>query len=369
MSRLTAGDRGAKMAIIWRLFVAVVFSLFLAAAPAVAQPRPNPDCRDDNGVNRCAEAQQGRVRALFGVRSIEEYQAAGDQVRRVFYVDGYGRDLILIAFVRAPGRDPTLWVHFPRREGEPATEPLQAAVPRLDWEDVLFRSALFDRDLVPRQPPPNTIPICMHNWGYTVEATDPARSQHEPATVRRATEHGCGASLVRFFAVEAQKAALPLLPYCARLDPGQHRNPAAQLAACRTLRGDRMAAAEALNRAGAFPQVDGPGDVVLIADRFAQGAVVDWNGERNQGDSSAALFWATKVGEAGHANFFYDSVEGLSGTRVRLTGFLSRSVEEPGSDRSTIHRARVEQIWAVTPIQEFQVERATVGPWEAAPQR
>lgn len=78
--------------------------LLLATMQGEAQPRPDPNCRDDRGTDRCAETEQRRMRELYGVRSIEEHQAAGDQVRRIFYVDGYGRDLILIAFVRTSGR-------------------------------------------------------------------------------------------------------------------------------------------------------------------------------------------------------------------------------------------------------------------------
>ena len=98
----------------------------LLVAAADAQAPETAGCADDRGVDRCAEAQQRRMRDLYGVRSIDKHQAAGDQVRRIFYVDGYGRDLILISLVRAPGHDPMLWVHYPG-EGGQRPAPQQAA--------------------------------------------------------------------------------------------------------------------------------------------------------------------------------------------------------------------------------------------------
>ena len=347
--------------------ILVFAAILLAGQPAASAPAapPAPDCRDDRMVDGCAEAERRRVRALYGLRPIEEHRDSGDQVRRVFYVDGYGRGVIAIAFVRAPGRDPTALVYFPRREGEAASAPWQAPVPQATWDDLIFRSALFDRALVPAPLPDNVIPICMHSWIYIVEASDPARSQDEPATVRRATQDACDNGLAEMFAIEAQRAALPLFPACNRLDPEQHRNPAAQLAACRLLRGDRMAAAEVLNRLGAFRKVRAAGDVGEIAGRFAVDATVDWQGDRNPGQGSAGQFWARKVGEAHGPNLYHESVEGISATRVRTVGLLSRSSEAAQEQNSTACCARIEMIWVFGPAQEFEVESVTVGPWGA----
>lgn len=337
---------------------AAALCLLLLAAPIAAQQRPDRNCTDDRGVDRCAAEQQRRVRALFGARSIEEHEAAGDQIRRVFYVDGYGRDMVAISFVRAPGRDPTVFVHFPRREGEPASEPLQAPVPRAVWGDVLFRSAGFDRSFVPLAP--GTTSICLHSWVYTIEASDPPR-HGRPARTRRKTEDACQDGPGETYAVELERAALALLPHCAALDPEQHRNEASMLAACRTLSGDRMAAAEVLNRAGAFRRVHGPDEVNLIAGHFdLSRASVDWNGARHPAGSGAAAFWAAKMSEGGHTNFYVESVEGISADRVRLTGWLARG---DGT------RARVEQNWVFGTIQEYWIESATVGPFERVAQR
>jgi len=131
------------------------------------------NCRDDQGVDRCAEEQQRRTRELFGVRSIEEHRAAGDQVRRAFYVDGYGGDVALIAFVRSPGNDPTLWVHYPaERARRPA--PQQVALSEAIWAEVIDRSRNFYRSFIPRDgSDPEFVVVCLHGWVYTIEANDP----------------------------------------------------------------------------------------------------------------------------------------------------------------------------------------------------
>lgn len=345
--------------------LALLLTTLLMASGAVAQAPRDRNCTDDNGVDRCAEARQRETRALFGFRSIEEHAEAGDQVRRAFYVDGYGRDLVAIAFVRAPGRDPTAFVHFPRRAGQPATAPLEALVPPAVWADLLTRSANFHRSFTPVPQSGDTLSICLHSWVYTVEANDPARANLAPAEVRRATEDACHAGPAAAFATELQRAALPLFPYCAALDPEQHRGPASQLAACQILRGDRLAAAQALNRAGAFRRVRGPDDLRHLAGIFAARATIDWNGVRSPAaDPNPAGFWTARLAEHGGANFYYESVEGLSADRARLRGFVVRTEEGSGGARSVQYRAPVEQIWVLGPPQEFQVESTTVGPWE-----
>ncbi|HEX8572945.1 MAG TPA: hypothetical protein VF759_09350 [Allosphingosinicella sp.] len=337
----------------------------LAFAPAPEGPRPAPDCRDDRGVDRCAAGQQRRVRELYRLKSIEEHQAAGDQVRRVFYVDGYGRDLIAIAFVRSPGQDPAAWVHFPAAPRPAPAPPMQSLAPKAVWEEMLDRSWLFDRRLVAEKPEGPV--ICMHAWVYTIEATDPAGpagyEKSEPP--RRKTGDACSDELAQDYGDEVAKAALPLFPACAALDPEQHCNAASQLAACAILRGDRMAAAEVLNRAGAFRRAREAGESVLLRGLFASRATVDWNGSVGRDALRLHDFWLARLEEAGRPAFYVESVEGLSSQRVRLIGTLTRTEERPAGERTLT--ARVEQIWHFTPAREYQVESVKVGPFEPAP--
>lgn len=334
--------------------------------PAKGQP-PAADCHDDDLVDRCSPEQQRRVRELFGVKPIEAHRDAGDQVRRAFYVDGYGNDVVAIAFIRPKGGDPTLWVHFPSEPDGKRPEPLRAPVTQEVWDGVLDRSRNFDRPLAAPAPEPDapgmqTISLCIHSWVYTVEATDPAEGEYSPATLRRRTEDACDDGLAEPYATELQRAAVPLLPPCARLDRSLHRNEATLLSACRLLRGDRLAAAEVMNQLDRLRRAEGPEEVALIAGLFAYDARIDWAGEILDAKGGAAAAWARKLAEGGRTVLYYDVIEGESADRVRFVGLLSRSVD--GEDRYRL--ARVEQIW-VREGRDFEIERATVGPFEPEP--
>ena len=342
---------------------------FPVAAPAAAQSHIDPTCRNDPRPSQCVEAERRRMLEQYDVPSIEQRRSAGDQVRRVFYVDGYGDDLLLIEFRRARGGDPGVWVYFPRRQSEDRIEPFHASVPQEVWQDVLARSTVFDRAPVPLPVAPRTAPICLHGRRYMVEATDPLPSGGEMTTVRRAVENQCHPGLAQQYAVDVERATLPFFPPCARLASSRHGGAAAQLAACRILYGDRTAAAEVLNLAEAFQAISGPGDAGRLSRALTDAAVIDWNGERNVGGGSAATFWATHATPSiGVTNLIYRSVDGERADRVRLVGLLMRSVDTPRGRATGSEIARVEQIWTGEGGL-FRVESATVGPWEPYPPR
>lgn len=174
------------------------------------------------------------------MESIDELASRGEQVMRVFYVDGYGSDLALVSLVRAPGRDIRLEVRVPRSP-EVNAQLLTADVPLPDWDRLTAAARHFDRVLVPRS---NVEPgLCMHSWVYTAEVSDGPRG----SVVRRAVQNACEDGLVQTFALEIARRALELLPPCKVLNPDQHRNDVAILAACTALSGDRIAAAQAMN--------------------------------------------------------------------------------------------------------------------------
>jgi len=340
------------------------------AAGSPAQSTPDRNCTDDRGLDRCVADQQARTRALFGVRSIEQHRDAGDQVRRVFYVDGYGRDTIAISFVRAPGREPIAYLHFPNRQDRPANRSLEAPVPELVWNDILRRSANFDRSFTPRpatqrQPGEDQeIAICLHSWVYTIEAYDPARPSGERAALRRKTEDACENGPGEAFAWELQAAALPLFPFCAALDPDQHRNPASQLAACSLLSGDRLAAASVMNRLDSFRRARRPEDGRILSGIFDFRARIDWQGSVSVSSGAhPENLWLERLAADGAPAFFYESIEGLSADRVRVRGSLHRSVDGSEGTEATRSLAPVEMIWTFTGVREFQVESVTVGAW------
>jgi hypothetical protein len=362
--------------------IATALLLFAAgfAGPEAAGERPQArDCSDDRGVNRCAADQQRRVRALFGVRPIEEHRDAGDQVRRAFYVDGYGRDVVAIEFIRAKGADPMLRVHFPTWPGEARVAPLTAPVDEQNWTALLRRSEHFDRSLMPVEEAskPNrrkrkgkeevdeqeVITLCLHSWVFTAEASDGADGAGRATAVRSRTEDACDDGLTGAFAAEVEALAVSLLPPCAMLDPRQHRNDASRLSACRLLRGDRMAAARVFNTWDPFRWIDDAEDLGQLRSLFHNRAEIVWTGEAN-GSEKAAEFWLRKRKEAKAQAFFIDAVVGETLRRVRLTGTLQRFVEDAKDGHW--EASPVEMIW----IEEgdgYEVERATVGAFEALP--
>jgi hypothetical protein len=348
----------------------------LLAAPAHGQSEVDRDCMDDRGADRCGAAQQARVRALYGVETLEAHRDAGDQVRRVFYVDGYGYDVAAIAFVRRPGHDPEVRVHVPPQEGRPGPAPMVAPVPIDVWELLIERSALFDRALVPRPEPARfengeqLLTVCLHASVVTAEATDPAREGGEAARLRRRTEGGCSRGTTGAFAREVSRAALPLLPHCALLNSSHHRGPAAQLAACHVLSGDRPAAAQVRNQVEALSWADTMAELPEIAGLFDNRTRIDWNGELHAGREvdGAARFFLAKMLEAGRRDLVIDSIEGLSDRRVRFRGNLVRSVQTPDGQEEVSEIAPVEMIWELEYSGRFMIRSLTVGP-SARPRR
>lgn len=345
-------------------------ALVMFTLAASAQPRPQPEplthgtCNDDRGVDRCTESQQRWMEDLYGVRSIEAHGEAGDQVRRVFYVDGFGRDVVLIAFLQPAEDGPIVSVHFPREGNTTPPDPLQAPMPEILWNDMLWRSKLIDRKLVPLPIPPETIQVCLHPSMYVVEIADPADGTLNSPKIARTTSNGCDGRMAAWFALETQRAALRLFPPCAALDPEQHRSAASQFAACRLLRGERMAAAAVMNRLGSLGRFPGPGDYRDAGRLFARGAVIDWIGQRST-NQAAGEFWIERMRDAHHPIFYADSVEGLSMTQVRVVGRLQRSVEAAAEANSDAYRAQVEMLWAFDSANGFLVEQITVAAWEA----
>lgn len=248
--------------------------------------------------------------ALFGVPPIEELQSAGAQGCRAFFVDGNGRDLVTITFMRMPDSEPMLSVHFPRQGEQPAVAPATTLVPSAAWERVLSASLHFDRALADDQgneeasSVPGTITVCLHSWVYTIEAVDPG-IRGGTSRLGREVEDSCENGLAEPYASELAKIALPLLPYCAALDPEQHRNTAALLYACRLLEGDRLAAAHGLNLVSRLDSLEA-GDQAVVSPVFDYTATLIWDGQRFDGSGAAARAWLQQGTVGGVSHLFVD---------------------------------------------------------------
>lgn len=344
--------------------IAAGLALSLGGAAAAQQGAHRaavpPGCSDDAGSDRCSPEQHRRMLALYQLEPIERLREHGAQVRRIFYVDGYGRDLIALSFIRPRGGDPAVTVHYPRRDGAAPREPMRALLPASTWQDVLLRTSHFDRRLAPRDPSPtapDAISICLHGWVSTVEAADP--HERESAGTRRAVENACAEGPVAPLATALSNVALPLFPACAALDPERHRGAAGQLAACAMLEGDRLAAAEVMNEAWPLIHADAAEDLSGLRPLFLEEAVLDWNGERHE-RGGVAEAWLERKLRPMPSGLYVTSYRGQSADRVQVRGILVRRDSETATSE-----APVEMTWLRARGFGPRVERITVGAFAA----
>lgn len=343
---------------------AVIFSVSLAAL-AAAQPTADPNCRDDDRyAGRCAEERLRQSLDAYGVTSIEAHREAGDQVYRVFYYNTHGWDIILIAFVRAPGRDPAVRVHYPSTRWGARAEMIEAPITQPVWDELARRAAHFDETfaLGPGEDPALRN-VCVDGGSYRIESVGRTRGRL-PAEIRSDVESSCESGPGSLFAAEAARLALPLFAHCALLEPHDEGLEPLRLRDCRVLRGDRLAAAEVMNLAEGFRFFSGPEEAHRISGVFAEESSIDWNGEHYRGPGHRAdEFWVERLGTEG-AQLFVERVEGESADRVRLTGSFSRSTDTPRGRDTGYEHARVEQIWVRDFNGEMRLESATISAWE-----
>lgn len=296
-------------------WTALALSAASLLAPAGAQQSPDRNCRDDHGVDRCDPARLAQFEKDFGVRPIEALQAPGIEVRRAFIVDGYGRDVAVLSFLRERNGPPLLRVFLPPVDGRPRV--LEAKV-----SEAAFRSATA----APIEPPPprdvarnaeaGTVRICFHGWMATVESLSGGRS------VRR-TGHACADSLPFKAAFEMADLAVKALPACAALDPEGYRNSVMQLVGCGQLEGDRKTAAAARNWLDAGRLLT-PSPATLpkeIAPLLAEDAVLRWAGEREVvGREAVAASWLYNLTKDPEPDFWATRYRGASAEEAVVEG-------------------------------------------------
>lgn len=346
-----------------RALLVSIISL-LAADVAIAEDISpadalSSDCYDDNMTDRCDATVQREVRARFGLRSIEQLNAANIQARRAFAVDGYGNDLPVVSFERAPGEAPQVHVSvILAGDGATRVANLTAPVSLATWNDVLEQSRYFHRRLV-EEPVPGEEPLppghvrvprmCLHSWVMTVEASDPG----EDAPLRRATQDLCNDGLVAPFAERAAALAFQALPACSGIKLEGGRTPIAGLSLCALLDGDTMAAGEALNQAMTL-RAPSNASPLLIHDQ----AEIDWQGESVQGFAAYSA-WSRLLDR----NLLqYERVSGRTSDTVSISGYIVEY--ERNSEGYPRHRtARFEQGWVRENGFDFRLRTMRVQRW------
>lgn len=328
-------------------------ALIMIALAAVAPEAPEP-CRDDKGQDRCDTAIQTQMRDRFGLKPIATLAAAGSIVRRVMYVDGYGRDLVAIEFVRAVGSDPMVRVSLPAK-GPQSRGVMEAAMSAKRWTSIIDGSRQFHRSFAPLAKGANDdINICLHSWVYTVEAADP---DGRPL-VRRAIDDACQDGPAAQFASLVAKEALTAFPVCAALDRRHHRNEATMLATCFRLKGDRLAAAELFNRTEGLGLLSRNARAALGAQSYYN-VTVDWDGTSAKGTAAKNLI-NSKLVEGDNANLYIRDVTGRSPRSGTATGEL---VRYPSDGKGPLEAASVALDWDLQWGQPITSIR--IGPWQA----
>lgn len=214
-------------------------------------------CGDDDGTDRCDDAVQSKMRALYGWESAENLTQAGVTFRRMMFVDGYGNDIVAIEFTRKPGRSPRVQIETPRLADRIRPNELSAAVNQEDWDEIISRSEFFDlklaREVKAASSDSDVMKLCLHSWFVVAEAGDAPRLQSNTipsetvlASVRRDAEGACAGGMTVSYAFQTADVALGLLPECQSISRESVRNIPQLLAKCHLLGGDRLAATDAL---------------------------------------------------------------------------------------------------------------------------
>lgn len=224
---------------------------------SLATPGPLPEvCFDEQlsiSSTECLTARRERMWARFAIAPIDEEAASGAQIMRAGIVDGVDRDLVAITFEARPDQPPVVVVEG--HGGQRISHPLPAA----SWKAALDGAFFADRELVPprRALTPEgqgDILICIHSWSAHVEIANVPGSDEGQGPVRQRSEDACdGPGLAFRYAFRLAELAVNAIPACAALNPEQHRNDASRLAACLTLRGNTLVAADLMNQKGEPP--------------------------------------------------------------------------------------------------------------------
>lgn len=323
--------------------IAFALAAVLAASGQAQDGDATRNCRDDNGVDRCARLAED-VRIL-GMASLEDEQAAGTEVYRITQINGAGRLMPGVAYERRVGAAPQVVVY--------ATGGVRmaAAVPLAEWEAVQGMARFADRELKPLQGEPSSeLTICLHSWLSTVEIANAANRGRPDGPVRRRTESACGGALTSSFASDLPTLAIKHFPDCDALNPNDYRNDITRLAQCVRFKGDRLAVAQLVNQVGLrlVPE-ESEGLPLAWARRLQANSAtrIDWGGQVVTGGGGArspiAIFMARVQTENPSLRAYLSTFEAVSSTRVEVVG--DAAINDPQDENGPPLSAPFRQVW------------------------
>jgi hypothetical protein len=245
------------------------------------------------------------------------------------------------------------------RDGKVMT--LKGAVPLDAWNEVIARSAYFDRTLVPLPQPAedgDLVEICIHPTLAFVEAAGTFRDiptiigAGDAADIRRPavrhyTQSSCDEGLTLRYANFLMERAIALIPQCTALERNPGDSASYVLRQCGTFSGDTLAAAEVANR------MDKP-------DRVSVTATIDWAGEPPITEVGKAHDrWAVLDDRSGAYAYQFFAIIGETADRVHVEGQITH---EPGAERP-LQFAATEETWLRGDDGAFVLQHAKVGPF------
>lgn len=325
-----------------RFLIFIMLASF--AIPVTAQEAADfaSGCADDRGADRCSDAAVKSWRERYALPAIEQLADDGAAVRRVFYVDGYGRDVLAISAIRAKGASPIIELRVPRT-GE--AEPIRRlrTISENAWDQILADSAVAHRRYQPEaSADPEEISICLHAWVTRYEASDPRQlaqyiigQQWQEAQTRAVTASACADTPTDAFGAKLAWIAADNFAECSALQAAGQRNGVSLLETCLALSGDTFAAAHATKALRGLEllwiQIGKDRswtdkvreDYFLASQDMKSSGSIDW-------DRLSKLFAGVDF-----INFDVDQTHGIDSQHARMTGELSWTLATDDNDPLT----------------------------------
>jgi hypothetical protein len=154
----------------------------------------------------------------FNAPPIENYVSHGAAVRRVYYHDAWGRDLLLVTFVYEPDKPPQLFIS--RRTGShanPVPSSFHMTVPVDLWNSIVSPSDGIGDPPTPTPAPDSEIIVCADGIELILEATDGTAA----GTRQRRTD-SCVPERSFEYGETLARAAISLLSACSALPANPH---------------------------------------------------------------------------------------------------------------------------------------------------
>lgn len=334
--------------------MSVMLPLLFSALTIAARDIDQSLCEKEVMSAACVTRMTERV-SLYGLPTIERRLADYSQSTRIFVIDDYGRDVVGIEFLRPAQSDPRLEIAFPQKNLARKLPNISIPIPESAFADVVQQGRYVTRSLVPvpeKKSDDGSITICMHPWSIYTEIVDPGDRETPPA-IRRRMENTCDDNLLTPFGFRVAEKAGDLIPWCSLLNKAAW-NAAELLLVCRSLEGDRSAAAHVRNRLDEMTRyISSNSDSVRWL--FAIQPEIIWNGQKiARADGKA---FAAKLNESGDRLFLgTETVRGLAGDRATSHGYLQRNTD------TGYEFADIDLVWTVEG-DEIVIGEANVGPF------